>query len=93
MSTYRCPRCGRSDNLYALVEVPGWIAVDIHLDDVTPAHGPDRDVDWFQVERIGEFGCGECEWEGRKDDFDARDHNGDPLPVIHPQQARLGETA
>lgn len=84
---YRCPKCASGTNLYEDVYVPGWRSVDENLDVLT---GPsDRDADWWQAESEGTFGCGDCEWTGRRDQLAKVGIDGNPLPFIHPQQMAI----
>lgn len=81
----RCPKCGRADNLWEAVSVPGWRSIDEFQ-----KPGRDRDVDWGDAEADGwaspSVGCGECGWEGERDGFERIGTDGEPLVPVHPAQ-------
>jgi hypothetical protein len=56
---------------------------------MTPRHGLNEDVDWLNAVTTGEYGCGECQWEGMRRELEALGIDGEPLPVIHPGQIRM----
>lgn len=85
MSEYQCPRCGSPDGLWEGVEIPGWRSVNSDLS--TLAGGfMDREADWTGAESTGEYGCGECGWEGFKSGLAPLITEED---TIHPEQQRL----
>jgi hypothetical protein len=85
---YLCPKCHSSNGLWEGVEVPGWRSIDEHLQ---PSGQSilDRGTDWTSVTQTGEVGCGECGWEGLRRDLLKIGFDGEPLPVLHPQQLAI----
>jgi hypothetical protein len=71
------------------MEVPGWEAVDGRLQTTYPRHGMYRDVEWSDAQPTGDYGCGECQWEGPQDELERLGVDGAPLPVLHPRQMRM----
>lgn len=79
---HACPKCGRDDGLYRRMEVPGWQRVDPFLKKTGGIETED-----FDAEPTGEYGCGECQWEGFK--LETVGLDGEPLPFIHPNQLTI----
>lgn len=79
---HACPKCGCDSGLYRRLEIPGWQRIDAFL----KPHGL-IETDDFDAEPTGEFGCGECQWEGW--DLKNIGLDGEPLPFIHPNQMTI----
>lgn len=77
-----CPKCGRDDGLYREMEVPGWQRIDSFL----KPHGT-IETDDYNALPTGEYGCGECQWEGLN--LESVGLDGEPLPFIHPNQLTI----
>jgi hypothetical protein len=90
---HRCPHCHKSINLWEAVTVQGWRSIDEYLDAAPDPGRDDRDVDWSTAEQDGwaspEVGCGECVWDGQRDQLQAIGIDGEPLPTVHPQQMEI----
>ena len=86
--TYRCPKCHTDVSLWRDVELGGWESVDGQLEP-TRKGSPDREADWNNAEPTGEYGCGECGWEGRKSELEKLGVDGEPLPPAIPGQESL----
>ena len=57
--SYRCPQCKSEDDLYELVDVPGWREITSNLE---PEPTGQRDIDsWGGAVSIGEYGCSACD--------------------------------
>ena len=81
----RCPKCDSTISLWEGAEASGYFPVDEYLE---------RKGSWEQdhayIESTGEYGCGECQWIGGKDDFVKLGNDGNPLPHIHRDQLEFG---
>ncbi len=77
-----CPECKTADHLWRGVTLEGWQAIG---PDLKPTG--ERGVEWTPVYPDGTLGCSECQWEGTE--LATLGIDGEPLPVIHPQQQAL----
>jgi hypothetical protein len=83
---YRCPQCHESHALWQEIQISGWQSLNDQL-------GPtgEREADWTFIDELGNYGCGQCDWEGRRDQIEKVGHDGQPLPFIHDGQLALEE--
>jgi hypothetical protein len=65
MIRYRCPVCGCDDRLWRGLGVAAFESVDARL---RPRHGGGG-LFWEALEPNGDYGCAECDWEGRKEEL------------------------
>lgn len=88
---YCCPDCKKEIGLWESVLVQGWRGINAYLE-------PDgeRDVDWNYAETdemaSRQVGCGECGWEGLRDELELAGRvglDGKPLAIVHPDQMEI----
>lgn len=84
-----CPKCQSGEALWQSVTVSGWVDVDTYLEQ---AGSPEVDHAWYDL-CDNEYGCANCEWRGTESMMIVLGIDDQPLPVIHPNQLRLGEAA
>lgn len=85
---YRCPECHRSDGLWEGIEFlySGWRSVDERLE----PGGAEDTGDLIDQNASGEIGCSKCDWRSwSRDSLEAIGINGEPLPVVHPNQLQI----
>ena len=82
--TYACPKCGSPDCLWRGVDVPGWESVG---GDLKPQG--DHEALWPEAQSDGTYGCGDCSWEGFRDDLVRLGIDGNPLPEVDPGQLAI----
>ena len=85
---YECPNCGSSNTLWegVVADATSWrsLMVDGSVENVDRS-----EVQYGQWQSDGEFGCGECGWNGRKLRVVDIGVDGEPLSEVHPQQQKF----
>lgn len=92
---HRCPACHKSDGLWEATEVTvgGWRGLDEYLEPNGESETDDFDV-LSGPYPTGQVGCSQCDWRSwLRDDLEAVGIDGEPLPVVHPNQMQIEAAA
>lgn len=84
---FRCPGCHSSEGLWEEIEARGWRPVDETLLE----SGPIEYESPLRVWETATYGCSRCDWEGGKKQLERLGTDGEPLPVIHPNQLSIAD--
>jgi hypothetical protein len=85
---FRCPKCKSEHGLYVHVDLEGWQSVDTELKPVRST--TEREAFWEEARSTGQYGCGECGWEGQEKELERISGvGGEPLDPPGPEQSSL----
>lgn len=81
----RCPGCKRDTTLYVSGNAPAWRAINASGEQYESARAEGH----WGFEADGDYGCGECGWEGDALEQYDPDNEGKLVHEIHPAQGVL----